>query len=47
MCIHIADSLNCTAETQHCKVIIPQFLKKEGNRFLEVFFISLSHHAFP
>ena len=24
ICIHIADSLHCTAETQHCKVTIPQ-----------------------
>ena len=27
--IHIAGSLRCTAETQHCKATIPQYFKKK------------------
>ena len=29
ICIHIANSLSDTAETQHCKAIILQFKKKK------------------
>ena len=30
--IHIADSLHCMAETQHCKAIILQLKKKKKER---------------
>ena len=29
ICICVADSLQCTAETQHCKATIPQLKKKK------------------
>ena len=28
ICIHIADSLGCISETQHCKATVSQFKKK-------------------
>ena len=32
ICLHTADSLPCIAEIQHCKVTIPQTIKKKQNQ---------------
>ena len=55
ICIHVADSFGCTAETIHCKVTILQFKKTSqgildkpsASIYISLFYTEMTKEALP